>query len=147
MKISLQQHTLDSRFHLHGHGWDRDRLLQQRAQPTALVSAPSDPTPRHGHGAWTLLVAEPREVLVPTATPICATKTKQLAQDAPEEATWEGLEGQTEKISQSRTAFPHPKSCVGFPSRSWGERDAQQAPTEPPGEEPARRCSPRRCWP
>lgn len=45
---------------------------------------------------------EPQEMLVPTrATPICTTKTKQLAQDASEEASREGLEGQTEKISIS----------------------------------------------
>ena len=71
-----------------------------------------------------MLVAEPREMLVPTATPIRTTKTKQLAQDASEEATGEGLEGQTE-ISQPWTVFSCPKSCVGFPSRSWGKWDAQ----------------------
>lgn len=99
-----------------GTAWDR-----------ALVLAPSDPTPRNAQGAWTLLVAEPPgEMLVPTATPICITKTKQLALDASEEATRESLEGQTEKTSQPQTAFPYPKSCVRFPSHSRGERDAQQ---------------------
>lgn len=45
---------------------------------------------------------EPQEMLVPTrATPICTTKTKQLAQDASEEASRGGLGGQMEKISIS----------------------------------------------
>lgn len=128
IRISLQQCMLDSCFHLCGHGWDWEQLPQQWAQPgtAALVLAPSDPMPRHAWGAWTSLVAEPREMLVPTATPICTTKTKQLAQDASEEATREGLEAQKEKVSQPQTAFPYPKSCIRFPSRSWGERDAQQ---------------------
>lgn len=95
------------------------------------------PLPRHAQGARTLLVAEPREMLVPTATPICTTKTKQLAQDASDEAAREGPEGQTEKISQSQTALPYPKSCVRFPTCSWGEQDAQQL---------RRRCR-ESCWP
>lgn len=61
-------------------------------------------------------------MLVPKATPICTTKTKQLAQDASEGRSREALEGRVE-ISQPRTAFPHPASCVTF---SWGKRDAQQ---------------------
>lgn len=108
IRISLQQCALNSCFHLRGHGWDREQLPQQWSQPrtVALVSAPSDPTRKRAQRAWMLLVAEPREMLVPTATPICTTKTKQLAQDASEEATREGLEEQKEKISQHRTAFP-----------------------------------------
>lgn len=77
-------------------------------------------------------------MLVPTrATPICTTKTKQLAQDASEEASREGLEGQTEKISIS---IPKKRRQI-HPITPGGSRMLSSSV----GRGAGGRCSPRQC--